>query len=370
MSAPVRLLVVDDNPGDARLVELTLATEAPDRYRIERAGRIADALPRLGAGDVAAVLLDLGLPDSRGTDGLRRLRAHAPRTAVVVLSGAEDSELAARAFREGAQDYQVKGIFPPGELDRRLRAAIAAQAVEEALRTPGTVAADGLGPLGEAQEGAAVLLGPGRAVENDRFRELAGGPAAQTTAATAWLSALLRELDEAGPAIHGWTSRGDAAGAEEPLEYLLRRVPERAAVLVRLHRREAEPARPSAPSNGAAAEALDGRTLAQLAELGGGDPLFVAELLGTFRREAERIVARLATEGEALDLGRAAHDAHTLKSSAAQVGALRLSRLALDLERRAQSADPAGARAVVAELAAEFARVEADPRMERPRPGR
>jgi DNA-binding response OmpR family regulator/HPt (histidine-containing phosphotransfer) domain-containing protein len=368
MADRVRVLVVDDNPGDARLVGLTLDAEAPDRYRVERAGSIAEALPRLDAGDVAAVLLDLGLPDSQGTDGLRRIRARSPATAVLVLSGAEDARVAARAFQDGAQDYQIKGIFPPGELDRRIRAAIAAEAIQLGLRHAPAIGREGLRLLGEAGEGAALLLGPGEADENDRFRELAGGPAALSTPETAWLTALLRELDEAGPAaIHGWISRDDG-GISEPLEYQLRRVDPPPAVLVRLHRRAAArtPFSPVPGENPTAA--LDSGVLAQLAELGGGNAAFVSGLLATFRREADRTIRRLQAEGDSLHLARAARDAHTLKSAAAQVGAFRLSRLALDLERRAKAEDGTGARALVHELAAEFARVEADPRMGRPPP--
>jgi CheY-like chemotaxis protein/HPt (histidine-containing phosphotransfer) domain-containing protein len=367
MAEPLGLLVIDDNPGDARLVALTLAAEAPDRYRVERAGRIADALPKLDAGNVAVVLLDLGLPDSQGTDGLRRIRARAPHVAVIVLSGSEDAQLRGRAYRDGAQDCQVKGVFPPGELDRRLRAAVAAQAIEQRLARGGTVAATDLAPLAGAGEGAAVLFAPGEAVENDRFRALAGGPAAVSTPESAWLTRLLRELEGSGPAIHGWLAPDGEAGHAEPVEYLLRQVGPTPAVLLRLHRRGAGPA----PSSGAPADAaLDPATLSQLEELGGGDPEFVVQLLATFRREGERIIGRLTAEGEAIDLDRAARDAHTLKSAAAQVGALRLSRLALDLERCATAANATGARAVVRELEAEFDRVEADPRMARPRAGR
>jgi CheY-like chemotaxis protein/HPt (histidine-containing phosphotransfer) domain-containing protein len=370
MPQPLPLLVVDDNPGDARLVLLTLAAEAPDRYRVDRAGRIAEALVRLEAGPVAAVLLDLGLPDSQGTEGLRRLRARAPGTAVLVLSGSEDAQLTARAYRDGAQDCQVKGVFPPGELDRRLRAAIAGQAVEEAIRGAGDVGVETLRPFSEVEEGAALLLGPGRAVENDRFQGLAGGPAARSTPETAWLTSLLRDLEDAGPALHGWVSRDEDLASPEPLEYLLRRVDPTGIVLIRLHRR-GSPHRPAAPpSDAASPAALDPDVLSQLAELGGGDPQFVPGLLATFRGEAERIIGRLLAEEDGLDLPRAAREAHTLKSAAAQVGALRLSRLALDLESRARAADGSGARAVVRELAIEFERVEADPRMDRPRTGR
>ncbi|HTT15501.1 MAG TPA: response regulator [Thermoplasmata archaeon] len=373
---PLRLLIVDDNPADARLVELTLGQEAPGAYRVERAGRIADALDRFDAEPVAAVLLDLGLPDSRGTDGLRRLRARAPEVPVVVLSGAEDPEIARAAYSAGAQDYQVKGIFPPGELDRRLRAAIAAQRLEEGLRAGHPPDPAELAALARAGEGAAVLYGPGGAIENERFAPFAGGPAGTSTPGTAWLTDLLREVDETRPAVHGWLPVDRPPGLPILVEYLVRRIvpgSRHSPTVVRLHCRSGARAEaPRAPPDASAypAGALDDGVLAQLAELGGAHPGFVSEMLATFFREAHAIAQRLAAAALRNDLPAIARDAHTLKSAAAQVGALRLSRLAADLERRATAWDGDAAQAGVREVALELGRVETDPRAERPRSGR
>jgi DNA-binding response OmpR family regulator/HPt (histidine-containing phosphotransfer) domain-containing protein len=359
---PDRLLVVDDNPGDARLVELTLAQDVPGRYRVERAGRIADALARLAEAPVRAVLLDLGLPDSRGTDGLRRIRERAPTVPVLVLSGAEDPEVARAAYDAGAQDYQVKGVFPPGELDRRLRVAIAVQRIEDALRSDAPPDPIELGAIASADEGLAVLLGPGRTLENERFTPLAGGAAGTSSPGTEWLGALLRELSDPHPTLHGWFAReGDPPLL---LEYLVRRLaaPSRPTI-VRLHCRGGSPSAAPAPRGPEAypSGAFDPGILGQLEELGGGDPRFVPELIATFLREGDAIVRRLASASVRGDWPAIARDAHTLKSAAAQVGALRLSRLAVDLERRSSAMETAETRALVGEVADEFLRVETAP---------
>ncbi|HTT74005.1 MAG TPA: response regulator [Thermoplasmata archaeon] len=368
---PVRLLVVDDNPADARLVELTLAQEAPGAYRIERAGRIAEALARLGTAPVDAILLDLGLPDSRGTEGLGRLRARAPHVPVLVLSGAEDPAVARAAYLAGAQDYQVKGIFPPGELDRRLRAARAAQRLEEAARAGRDPDVGDLAALEAAEEGAAVLRGPGRALENGRFAALAGGAAGTSTPGTAWLSEILREIEEHRPAAHGWVPRERDGAPPVLLEYLVRRVAPSSppgTTIVRLFCRGGPPAAVAPPEADAyPSGALDDAVLAQLTELGGDDPTFVRGMLATFFREAHEIVRRLARAASRGDLPALQADAHTLKSAAAQVGALRLSRLAVDLERRATAGEAAAARARVREIEGELGRVETDPRAAGPR---
>jgi signal transduction histidine kinase len=80
---------------------------------------------------VAVVLLDLSLPDSQGFDTFRRVRAAAPDVPVVVLSGLQDERMAARAVREGAQDYLVKGQVDGQLLARSLRYAIERRRAEE-----------------------------------------------------------------------------------------------------------------------------------------------------------------------------------------------------------------------------------------------
>jgi serine phosphatase RsbU (regulator of sigma subunit) len=102
---PLRVLLVEDDDGDALLVsELFADANAP--VTLYRAETVAAALG--GPADVDCVLLDLRLPDAAGLDGLTRLRQHAPLVAVVVLTGQRDESTGIAAVAAGAQDYLVK----------------------------------------------------------------------------------------------------------------------------------------------------------------------------------------------------------------------------------------------------------------------
>ena len=130
-----RILLIEDNPGDARLIREMLADEPRTPFAIDCVATLAAALPLLTDTAFAVALTDLGLPDSSGLETLRRLRANCPpTTAIVVLSGLGDEELALRAVREGAQDYLIKGRIDSQLLVRALRYAIERNAIKEALR--------------------------------------------------------------------------------------------------------------------------------------------------------------------------------------------------------------------------------------------
>jgi diguanylate cyclase (GGDEF)-like protein/PAS domain S-box-containing protein len=136
MAATKRLtvLVVEDNPGDARLVELYLHEDPASPFDVAKAARLDEALDILKVRAIDVVLLDLSLPDSFGIETLERLRAGQPSVPVVVLTGTADEALALAALRQGAQDYLVKGQGD-GELVRRaIRYAIGRSDADAALR--------------------------------------------------------------------------------------------------------------------------------------------------------------------------------------------------------------------------------------------
>lgn len=122
--APV-VLVVEDDDGDALLVEELLFDALPDAT-MRRARSVAEAEQAITA-DVACALLDLGLPDSEHTEGVTRLRSAAPHVAIVVLTAANDEKLGISAVAAGAQDYLVKGEVDDRVLLRSLRYAIERQ---------------------------------------------------------------------------------------------------------------------------------------------------------------------------------------------------------------------------------------------------
>lgn len=125
------VLLVEDDPGDAFLVqELLEEAGAPIALRWERdLGRAQTLLT-----EVDCVLLDLGLPDAEGLGALRRVLAHAPGQAVLVLTGLADEHRGAEAVSAGAQDYIVKGSLDGAQLARSVRYAVERRRAEESTR--------------------------------------------------------------------------------------------------------------------------------------------------------------------------------------------------------------------------------------------
>ncbi len=121
---PTRVLLVEDNPGDVRLLTLALAEDADAHFDLVEASRLSQAFDRLDRGDVELVLLDLTLPDGHGLDTFHRTHERAPDVAIVVLTGLDDESVAVRAVRDGAQDYLVKGQVSGQLLARSMRYAI------------------------------------------------------------------------------------------------------------------------------------------------------------------------------------------------------------------------------------------------------
>src|SRR6185312_1452736 len=109
MTDPIRILLVEDNPGDAVLLREMLRDAGADRFSLTHVGRLDEAIQRLAVAPFDVILLDLSLPDAHGMETLSRCRVHASATAIVVLTGTNDESLALRAVQEGAQDYLVKG---------------------------------------------------------------------------------------------------------------------------------------------------------------------------------------------------------------------------------------------------------------------
>lgn len=116
-----RLLVIEDNPGDVRLIEEMLSDSSPGEFTLEHAGLLSLGIERLEAGDIDAVLVDLGLPDSQGLGTFEAIRANAPDIPVLVLTGFDDAAKALEAVQKGAQDYLVKGESDGRAIARSIR---------------------------------------------------------------------------------------------------------------------------------------------------------------------------------------------------------------------------------------------------------
>ncbi|MDD5030152.1 MAG: response regulator [Rhodoferax sp.] len=122
--APVRLLLLEDNPGDFRLVQAKLADAASGAFVITHAVRLADALKLLDSAPFDVLLSDLSLPDSDRLDTVGTLVRHAPHLALVVLTGSNDDAMGQLAIGQGAQDYLVKNDSSGGQIARTLRYAM------------------------------------------------------------------------------------------------------------------------------------------------------------------------------------------------------------------------------------------------------
>ena len=121
MNEALRILVVEDNPGEKDFSHKMLPEAGRVGFQIESVSQLSAALTRLESKGIDLVLLDLGLPDSHGLQSFHKLRKAVPDIPVIVLIGTDDEELAARALREGAQDYLIKGQVSGSLLIRAAR---------------------------------------------------------------------------------------------------------------------------------------------------------------------------------------------------------------------------------------------------------
>ena len=120
-----RVLLIEDNPSDARLVEILLENSDLVDCEITKATQLLEGMVLLEKGEeFAAILLDLYLPDSQGIKTLERLLANFPNNNIIVLTGLTDKNIGVRAIEAGAQDFLVKGAFDTELLAKSLRYSI------------------------------------------------------------------------------------------------------------------------------------------------------------------------------------------------------------------------------------------------------
>ncbi len=212
--APLAVLIVEDNPGDAELLRVLLdeAEEpaaagdddeagddgdapAPLQIAVRWVERLRDARAALADAPADVVLLDLSLPDARGLSTVAQMRAAAPTLPIVVLTGLDDEALAVRAMRAGAQDYLVKGTVTAPGLRRAVRHAVERQRLVDAAQRAtaardvvlGVVAHDLRNPLSTIKMCASAL---GAAPEPAQAAELAG----VVRHAADWMERIIRDL--------------------------------------------------------------------------------------------------------------------------------------------------------------------------------
>jgi PAS domain S-box-containing protein len=132
--APIAILLVEDSPSDAALLQETLNAVGADQFQFTHVETLGAARARLGEQRFDVLLLDLSLPDSAGQETFLRARAAAPQLPIVVLTGASDEEAGLDAVRRGIQDYLVKGQTDGRQVARAILYAIERKRAEERNR--------------------------------------------------------------------------------------------------------------------------------------------------------------------------------------------------------------------------------------------
>ena len=127
------VLLIEDDPADARLIQEALSAEIDSPFRVEWVTQLSAGLERLGREGIDVVMLDLSLPDVQGIEAFDQVFLAAPDLLILVLSGLTDEEVARQAVQRGAQDYLSKGHVDAHWLPRALRYVIARKAALDAL---------------------------------------------------------------------------------------------------------------------------------------------------------------------------------------------------------------------------------------------
>jgi signal transduction histidine kinase len=130
----MKILLVEDNPGDIRLLQEIFLKSSDANITIDLAKSLSEAHECLNIQYYDLVLLDLSLPDGQGVETVASIKNHHPVIPIVVLTGLDDDVIALNAMREGAQDYIVKGAFDVNLVTRTLKYAIERKRSEQKLR--------------------------------------------------------------------------------------------------------------------------------------------------------------------------------------------------------------------------------------------
>ena len=134
VKAGIQVLLIEDNPADARLFKEYLVEETAQAYELTHVETIADALEATGRQAPDVIVLDLSLPDAQGLEGLGRIAEAVASVPLVVHSGRNDKHLIEEAVKQGAQDYLVKGRYDADLLNRVIRYAIERQQTLRVVR--------------------------------------------------------------------------------------------------------------------------------------------------------------------------------------------------------------------------------------------
>ncbi len=131
---PINILIIEDNPGDARLIQELLREVNPGGFSFFHADCLSRGMGFFDTQKFDLILLDLSLPDSSGLETFSKVQTHAPNLPIILLTGHDDQEMALRSVRLGAQDYLVKGEYEGKLIARAIQYAIQRKLTEIKLR--------------------------------------------------------------------------------------------------------------------------------------------------------------------------------------------------------------------------------------------
>ncbi len=124
MEEKINILLVEDNPGDARLLDVYLRSSFNNTFNLYTTALLSKGLELLEQHLFNIIILDLSLPDSSGLDTFKRMHAHSPQIPIIVLTGYEDETTGLNAMKLGAQDFLIKGKVNGKELSRSINYSI------------------------------------------------------------------------------------------------------------------------------------------------------------------------------------------------------------------------------------------------------
>lgn len=130
----LKILVVEDNPDDAELLELKLGQIEQRAIRLFQSRSVKEAIAILADEQIDLIFLDLGLPDANGVEAIIKLTAQVPFTPIIVLTGRSDDAMALESLRIGALDYLIKDEISAGLLARSISYALERMRAGEAFK--------------------------------------------------------------------------------------------------------------------------------------------------------------------------------------------------------------------------------------------
>jgi two-component system cell cycle response regulator len=129
----IKVLLIEDNPGDARLIQEALSDTEQVHFEVKWVDHLDSGIEWVTKDVFDVVLLDLSLPDSYGIETIITIREQAPVVPIVVLTGLDDEQVAISAVKRGAQDYLIKGQVNPTIIMRSMRYAIERHRLQDEL---------------------------------------------------------------------------------------------------------------------------------------------------------------------------------------------------------------------------------------------